>query len=78
MNRLLLRQRGAGREFRPEKSNPTPTLHKETDMKTITTLLAVLATASALFAAPAVQAAQADSKGNSHAALPFYGYDHQR
>lgn len=47
-------------------------------MKTITTLLAVLATASALFAAPAVQAAQADSKGNPHAALPFYGYDHQR
>lgn len=47
-------------------------------MKTISTLLAALATASALFAAPAVQAAQTDTKENPHAALPFYGYDHIR
>lgn len=63
---------------RPERNNPTPTLHKETDMKTISTLLAALATASALFAAPAVQAADNQERVNPHAALPFYGYDHQR
>ncbi len=47
-------------------------------MKTISTLLAALATASALFAAPAVQAADNQERVNPHAALPFYGYDHIR
>ena len=47
-------------------------------MKTIATLLAALATASALFAAPAVQAADNRERVNPHAALPFYGYDHIR
>lgn len=47
-------------------------------MKTISTLLAALATASALFAAPAVQAADNQERVNPHAALPFHGYDHQR
>jgi len=47
-------------------------------MKTISTLLAALATASALFAAPAVQAADNQERVNPHAALPFFGYDHQR
>jgi len=50
-------------------------------MKTIAKLLAVLAAASSLFAASAVQAAdgaQAQERINPHAALPFYGYDHLR
>lgn len=44
-------------------------------MKTTSTLLAALATAVSLIAAPAVQAA---GQENPFAALPYYGVDHVR
>ncbi len=47
-------------------------------MKTLSTLLAVLATATALFAAPAVQAADNQERVNPHAVLPFPGVEFAR
>ena len=47
-------------------------------MKTVSTLIAALATAAALFAAPSVQASQSDTLVNPYASLPYYGVDHQR
>ena len=44
-------------------------------MKTTSTLLAALATATTLIAAPVVQAAEQE---NPFAALPYYGADHVR
>lgn len=47
-------------------------------MKTLSTLIAALATSAALFAAPAVHASQSDTQVNPFASLPYYGSDHQR
>lgn len=44
-------------------------------MKTITTLIAALATATALFASPAVQAADNDGSVNPHTTVPYLGWD---
>jgi hypothetical protein len=66
---------------RPERNNPTPTLHKEIEMKTITTLIAALAASVTLLAAPAVQASEgshAGERGNPYAALPYLGSEFRR
>jgi hypothetical protein len=46
-------------------------------MKTLSTLIAALATSAALFAAPAVQASQSDAQENPYAALPYAGVEFQ-